>query len=125
MFAIDFGQFCFNEPASEQSITLVIAPKKEYESMDDFVTAALDYLESDGEFDDKWNEYYKERTYSEVKEDELKWMLSRFDALNQKVSVLHGQFVKVLHIVPPQWNDITLGIETEQEYIFYVWGTSE
>lgn len=89
-----------------------------------FVLAALNYLETDSEFYDSWNEYYKNRTYSEVKEDEFKWMLSRFDEMSEKVSILYGPFVKVVHIVSPEWNDITLGIETEQEYIFYMRGTS-
>ena len=29
--------------------------------MDEFVSAALDYLESDGGFYDTWNEYYKDQ----------------------------------------------------------------
>lgn len=40
MIALDFGNFCFNEPHREQSILLVIAPKKEYSSMDEIVSAA-------------------------------------------------------------------------------------
>ncbi len=47
MIAIDLGHLCFNNPSSEQNILLVIAPKSEYSSLDEFVTQALVYLESD------------------------------------------------------------------------------
>lgn len=57
MIAIDFGHFCFNNPSSEQNILIVLAPKSEYSSLDEFVTQALIYLESDGEFYDKCPEY--------------------------------------------------------------------
>lgn len=46
MFVIDFGQLCFNNPSGEQSVLLVIGPKREYSSMDSFVTKALEYLEA-------------------------------------------------------------------------------
>lgn len=48
MIAIDFGHLCFNNPSSEQNILIMLAPKSEYLSLDEFVTRALIYLESDG-----------------------------------------------------------------------------
>lgn len=124
MIAIYFGQKCFNEPCGEQTILLVIAPKKEYSCMDEFVSQALDYLDSHEEFGDDWEERYKNRTYSEVNEDELKWMMSKFNEMSERVSVVNEHVIKAVHVIPPEWNDITLGIETNQEYIFYWWGTS-
>lgn len=114
----------FNDPCGEQNIVLVTAPEKEYSSLDEFVSEALDYLDSDDEFADDWKERYKNRTYSEVRDAELEWMLSRFSEMSERVSVLHGPVVKAVHIIQPEWNDITLGIETLQEYMFYRWGTS-
>ncbi len=124
MIALQFGSFCFNEPNGEEYILLVIAPKNNYSSMDEFVSAALNYLESDSEFCDAWNEYYKERVYSEVNEKDLEWMMSRFDAMNERISFLHEPFIKAVNIIPPEWNDIAIGIEIKEEYIFYIWGTS-
>lgn len=124
MIAIDFGHFCFNNPSSEQNILIVLAPKSEYSSLDEFVTQALIYLESDGEFYDKWTEMYRERTYSAVTDEEKRWMKTRFDEMNQQINILYESIINVVHIIPPKWNDMTLGIETEAEYIFYLWGTS-
>ena len=124
MIAIDFGHFCFNNPSSEQNILIVLAPKSEYSSLDEFVTQALIYLESDGEFYDKWTEMYQNRTYSPVNDEEKIWLKSRLDEMNQRINILYESIVNVVHIIPPKWNDMTLGIETESEYIFYLWSTS-
>lgn len=52
MIAIDFGNYCFSTPESEQSILIVIAPKREYSSLDDFITNALIFLETNDQFCD-------------------------------------------------------------------------
>lgn len=124
MIAIHFGHFCFNSPSSEQSIIIVLAPKNNYSSMDDFVAHALNYLEDDPEFCDAWNEMYKNRIYSPVDEEEKKWMKSRFEEMNQRISIAYEPVISVVNIIPSEWNDITIGIETESEYIFYQWSTS-
>ena len=124
MVAIHFGHLCFNRPSSEQSILIVLAPKKDYSSMDDFVTHALNYLESNPEFCDAWNEMYKNRIYSPIDEEERKWMKSRLEDMNQRISIAYEPVISAVHIIAPEWNDITLGIETKSEYIFYQWGTS-
>lgn len=124
MVAIDFGHCCFNNPSSEQNILIVLAPKSEYSSLDEFVTQALVYLESDVEFYEKCTEMYRNRTYSPVTDEEKRWMKTRFDEMNQRINILYESIVNVVHIIPPKWNDMTLGIETESEYIFYLWGTS-
>ena len=124
MIAIDFGNLCFNNSSSEQYILIVLAPKSEYSLLDEFVTKALLFLESDGEFYDKWTEMYQNRTYSPVNDEEKIWLKSRLDEMNQRVNILYESIVNVVHIIPPKWNDMTLGIETESEYIFYLWSTS-
>ena len=124
MTAIHFGHLCFNRPSGEQSILIVLAPKKDYASMDDFVAHALDYLESDPEFCDAWNEMYKDRIYSPIDEEEKKWMKSRLEDMDQRISIAYEPVISAVHIIAPKWNDITIGVETESEYIFYQWGTS-
>lgn len=124
MIAIDFGNCSFNNPYSEQSILIVLAPKSCYSSMDEFVTEALKFLESDGDFYDNWTQMYKNRTYTPADERDIKFMKSRLDEMNTKVNILYEPVIKAVYIIPPEWNDITLGIETETEYIFYMWGTS-
>ena len=81
MIAIHFGQLCFNKPSGEQSILIVVASKKDYPSMDNFVTNALKYLESHKNFCDNWTEMYKNRVYSPIDEEEKKWMKSRLEEI--------------------------------------------
>lgn len=61
MIAFEFGNLCFNSPASEQSIIMVIASPSEFSSLDKFITAALTFLETDGELYGKRTVLYKER----------------------------------------------------------------
>lgn len=124
MIAIDFGHLCFNHPSGEQNILIVLASKKDYSSMDDFVTHALNYLESNPEFYDAWNEMYQNRIYSPIDEREKNWMRSRLDEMNQRINIAYEPVISAVHIIAPEWNDITIGVETESEYIFYNWGTS-
>ncbi len=70
MIAIEFGNFCFNSATSEQNILAVIAPKNKFASLDDFITAALKFMESDEKFYDNWTELYKNRT-SEIPQTNL------------------------------------------------------
>lgn len=44
--------------------------------------------------------------------------------MNQRISIAYETIVRAVYIIPPEWNDITVGLETELEYIFYQWGTS-
>lgn len=124
MIAIEFGPYCFNSHSNEESIVLIIAPKNLYSSMDEFVVKAVDFLAQDGDFCDGWADMYNTRSYSGLTEGDKSWMLSRLDAMNQRVHIAYEPIISAVHIVPPKWNDITIGVETEEEYIFYSWGTS-
>jgi hypothetical protein len=45
MFAISFGNLCFNRSADrEQGIEFVIAPKQNYQSLDHFVDAVFEFM---------------------------------------------------------------------------------
>lgn len=94
--------------------------------MDSFVTNALKYLESHKNFCDNWTEMYKNRVYSPIDEEEKKWMKSRLEEMNQRISIAYDSIISAsaVYIIPPEWNDITIGVETESEYVFYQWGTS-
>lgn len=124
MIAIDFGNLCFNAGASEQNIIFVAAPKKIYSSMDDFITAALNFLELDERFCGNWTEKYKNRTNLPASDDDIAWMKSRLEEMNQRVNILYEPTIKAVNVIPPKWNDITLCLETIDEYILYLWGTS-
>ena len=124
MIAIEFGNFCFNSATSEQNILAVIAPKNKFSSLDDFITAALKFMESDEKFYDNWTELYKNRTNLPASNDDIAWMKSRLEEMNQRINILYEPVINAVNVIPPKWNDITLGLETKDEYIFYLWGTS-
>ena len=124
MIAFDFGNLCFNSGASEQNILVVISGKNMFLSMNDFITEAVNFLESDGRFCGNWTEIYKNRTNLPASADDIAWMESRLDEMNQRVSILYELIIRAVNVVPPKWNDITLGIETTNEYILFLWGTS-
>ena len=124
MFAVSFDNGAFNVPEGENCIILVIDSKSKYDSMDEFLDKAFEFMNTDGEFADKWEEYYRDRVYTTVSDSDKEFMKNRIDEMNQKVAILHEPVISAVYIVPPKWNDITLGIETESDYVFYVWTTS-
>lgn len=81
-------------------------------------------MESDEDLCDNWTEMYKNRTNLPASADDMAWMRSRLDEMNQRVTILYEPMIKAVNIIPPKWNDITLGLETKTEYILYMWGTS-
>lgn len=123
MIALYFGNSCFKCPASEQTIHVVIAPKCEHATMDDFITKAFDYLESDDAFSADWPDLYKNRTYTPATEEQKNFIKSCLSELNN-INISYETIINVVNIVPAQWNDISFGIETGTEYIFLNWGTS-
>lgn len=124
MIAFDFGNLCFNSGASEQNILVVVSGKNMFLSMNDFITEAVNFLESDGRFCGNWTEIYKNRTNLPASADDIAWMKSRLEEMNQRVNILYEPIIKAVNVVPSKWNDITLGIETTNEYILFLWGTS-
>ncbi len=124
MIAIDFGNLCFNNGSSEQNILAVIAPKNIFVSLDEFITAAIAFLDSDERFYGNWTDIYKDRTNLPASDDDIMWMKSRLEEMNQRVDVLYEPVITAVNVIPPKWNDITLGLETKSEYIFYSWATS-
>ncbi|SFC60325.1 hypothetical protein SAMN02910406_02019 [Ruminococcus albus] len=124
MIAIHFGHLCFNKPSGEQSILMVLASKNDHSSMDDFVSKALIYLETHEDFCDNWSDMYKNRIYTPIDDEEKKWMRSRLAEMSQRISIAYDPIINAVYIIPPEWNDITIGVETESEYIFYQWTTS-
>ncbi len=124
MIAIDFGNLCFNNGSSEQNILAVLAPKNIFVSLDEFITAAIAFLDSDERFYGNWTNIYKDRTNLPASDDDIMWMKSRLEEMNQRVDVLYEPVIRAVNVIPPKWNDITLGLETKSEYIFYSWATS-
>lgn len=125
MFAISFGNLCFNRSADrEQGIEFVIAPKQNYQSLDHFVDAVFEFMNTDPEFADNYDEIYKKRIYEPVPDIELNFLRSRFSDMNNSVNIILEPFIRAEYLVKPRWNDITVIIETKSNYIFYNWDTT-
>ena len=56
---------------------MVMAPKNDHASLDDFLDKAFSCLESDPEFCDNWQEQYRERVYTPAAEDRIRFIRSR------------------------------------------------
>ena len=65
-----------------------------------------------------------ERVYTPVSDEERAWLKSRLEKLSQKITIVYDPVLSAAHISPPEWNDMTVVMETAAEYIFYSWGTS-
>ena len=121
MIAFQFGNLCFDP---EETVTLVIAPKSEYKSTDNFLNHALDFLETDIEFGEGWSEMYNELSFVSADNNDINEVQLKLNKMRHKLSILHEPIIKAFYIVPPKWNDISLAMETKTEYIFYNWGTT-
>ena len=82
VIAFEFGNLCFNSPASEQSIIMVIASPSEFSSLDKFITAALTFLETDGELYGKRTVLYKERVNLPASNEDITFITEK---INEKV----------------------------------------
>lgn len=120
----EFGNSCFLVPTSEQSIIMVVESKAEFSSMDEFITAALTFLESDSEFCDNWTEQYKTRINLPASAEDVAYVIEKIKGVNQDVEMLFQSIKAAVNITLPRWNQITLCLETEHDYIFYSWVTS-
>ena len=97
----------------KQNILAVIAPKNIFVSLDEFITAAIAFLDSDERFYGNWTDIYKDRTNLPASDDDIMWMKSRLEEMNQRVDVLYEPVIKAVNVIPPKWNDITLGLEIQ------------
>ena len=86
VIAFEFGNLCFNSPASEQSIIMVIASPSEFSSLDKFITAALTFLETDGELYGKRTVLYKERVNLPASNEDITFITEK---INEKIKFMN------------------------------------
>ena len=51
-------------------------------------------------------------------------MIEQTELQNINLCLAYDSIISADYIIPPEWNDITIGLETESEYIFYQWVTT-
>lgn len=72
----------------------MIAPKQNYQSLDDFVDAVFEFMNTDPEFADNYDEIYKNRIYEPVPDTELSFLKSRFSTMNHSVNIILEPFIR-------------------------------
>ena len=105
-------------------MVLVVSSRAEFSSMDEFITGALAFLEADPEFSADWFETYKNRTVLPAGDEAVAFVRERIKAMDERVGILLQPVIKAVNVIPPRWNNVTLGLETEHDYIFWSWSTS-
>lgn len=120
---IEFGNKCFNVPASEQSIDIVIGSKTEADSLEDFIEKAINYLCA---------EIYMENPQSVFPEiinrsaaDKGKELISEFlSGMDQCVELHLEEITSIVYVTEPRWNNYDLAFETKNSYVFFTWLTT-
>ncbi|MDE7230029.1 MAG: hypothetical protein K2N56_06065 [Oscillospiraceae bacterium] len=119
---IEFGNKCFNVPASEQSIDIVIGSKTEANSLEDFIEKAVNYL---------CTEIYMER--SEIvfpkiinrSADKGSELIAEFlSGMDQSVELHLEEITSIVYVTEPRWNNYDLAFETNNSYVFFTWSTT-
>lgn len=89
---------------------MVIAPRAEYSSLQEFITAALAFLE--------WPETYKEYSGIPASDTDLDFIKKKIKEMDQRVHIAFQPITSAMHIMTPQWNQATLGLELNRSIYF-------
>lgn len=120
---IEFGNKCFNVPASEQSIDIVIGSKSEASGLEEFIGKAVNYLCA---------EIYMENPQSVFPEiinrsaaDKGKELIAEFlSGMDQSVELHLEEIISIVYVTEPRWNNYDLAFETKNSYVFFTWSTT-
>lgn len=120
---IGFGNKCFNVPASEQSIDIVIGSKTEADSLEDFIGKAVNYL-CTGIYME-----YPQSVFPEIinrsAADKGKELISEFlSGMDQSVELRLEEITSIIYVTEPRWNNYDLAFETKNSYVFFTWATT-
>lgn len=123
MIFISFGNKAFNKDY-ETNIDMVISPKSKYEDGFLFVKEALEYIDKqiypgEGFLLDYKGLYLRNGEYRDIIEH---WILSMSEAIEINFSeIIKIQRIKCEAVKPLQDEFL---IETQDEYIMFLWGTT-
>lgn len=123
---IGFGSLCFNVPASEKIIDLVIASKSEAADIADFVKKAAEYLCA--EIEDYYGEtpesVFSELTLTPTGNNEKTLADNLLADMNKRVAIKFEEPLSIVRVTKPHWNKIEFAAETEHSYILFLWSTT-
>lgn len=123
---IGFGSRCFNVPASEQVIDLVIASKSEAVDIADFVNKAAEYLcaEIENYNGETPESFFSELTLTPTGADEKTLADNLMADMNKSVELRLEKPLNIVRVTKPDWNKIEFAAETEHNYILFLWATT-
>ena len=124
MVFLYFGSDAFNYKSSESSIRTIIVAKEKYGSPQDFFESAIAYIDEEIDTEDDIRAeydgaYLKEGLYEKI----IKQWISSMD---KKIEIAFNNIIKTYRIkrttYDPNIDEFVL--ETEDEYILFLWATS-
>lgn len=123
---IGFGNRCFNSPASEQEIDLVIASKSEVVDIADFIKKAAEYLcaEIESYNGETPESVFSELTLTPTGEDEKTLVDNLLSDMNKCVELHLEEAINIIRVTKSHWNKIEFAAETEHCYILFLWATT-
>lgn len=124
MLFFSFGNLAFNVQNSEQTIDMIVDSKSKYNTVDEYVSAGIKYLDESVYPGDGIAIEYDAISLKTGKYDEIvnRWI----DGLNERVEVKIENIQNIYRIKRKVNNPLVdeFIIETDDEFIMFLWATT-
>ncbi|MGN0246319.1 MAG: hypothetical protein ACI4DK_10185 [Lachnospiraceae bacterium] len=124
MLFFSFGNLAFNVQNSEQTIDMIVDSKSKYNTVDEYVSAGIKYLDESVYPGDGIAIEYDGISLKTGKYDEIvnRWI----DALNERVEVKIENIQNIYRIKRKVNNPLVdeFIIETDDKFIMFLWATT-
>ena len=71
----------------------------------------------------EYKEYIEDLPEKDTNED-ITFITEKINEMNLRVKIVFQPVKKAVNLLPPKWNQVTMCLETEHDYIFYSWVTT-
>ena len=124
MLFLSFGNLAFNIQSSEQTIDMIVDSKSKYSTVDNFMSAGIKYLDESVYPGDGIAIEYDSIILKTGKYDEI--VSSWIDGLNEQVEVKIENIQNIFRIKRKVYNPLVdeFIIETDDEFIMFLWATT-
>ena len=125
MIAIEFGNKAFNDPQSEQTVSIVFDTKSRYADRKEFAKAAIEKMTCKCP---AWrDELLAKMDFQPAKDEDIQYYI--FDAAkHMDHNVALDLDLENAHdleaVMPVEWNDAFYIFECGEMYVFYNWNTT-
>lgn len=125
MIAIEFGNKAFNDPQSEQTVSIVFDTKSRYTDRKEFAKAAIEKMTLG--YPDWRDELLKIMDLQPAKEEDIQFFIyGAAERMNENVTL--DLDLENAHdfeaVMPVEWNDAFYIFECGEMYVLYNWNTT-